>query len=104
MRPDAWLVNPGRGALVDEPALVAALGKDEIGGAALDVFATEPLPADSPLWTHPNVIVSPHMSGDARGWDQALTSLFLAQLMRFSTGQPLGNVVDKALGFAPRVK
>ena len=104
MRPDAWLVNLGRGALVDEPALVAALGKDEIGGAALDVFATEPLPADSPLWTHPNVIVSPHMSGDARGWDRALTDLFLAQLTRFRAGQPLENVVDKTLGFAPRVK
>jgi phosphoglycerate dehydrogenase-like enzyme len=95
-------VNLGRGVLVDEPALIAALGSDAIGGAALDVFATEPLPADSPLWRLPNVIVSPHMSGDALGWERALTDLFLAQLKRYRAGQPLANVVDKNLGFAPR--
>ncbi|HEX6451175.1 MAG TPA: D-2-hydroxyacid dehydrogenase [Trebonia sp.] len=102
MRPDAWLVNLGRGALVNEPALIATLENESIGGAALDVFAREPLPADSPLWGLPNVIVSPHMSGDALGWERALTDLFLAQLKRYRAGQPLANVVDKNLGFTPR--
>lgn len=101
MRGDAWLVNVGRGALVDEPALTRALEAGRIGGAALDVFAAEPLPAESPLWDLPNVIVSPHMSGDARGWEQALTDLFLAQLERYRAGEPLANVVDKSLGFVP---
>lgn len=102
MRGDAWLVNLGRGALVDEPALASALAGNAIGGAALDVFAAEPLPADSPLWGLPNVIVSPHMSGDAQGWERALTDLFLAQLKRYRAGEPLVNVVDKNLGFRPR--
>ena len=104
MRRDAWLVNLGRGALADEPALIRALtasGTAGIGGAALDVFATEPLPEASPLWELPNVIVSPHMSGDARGWDRALTDLFLAQLKRYRAGEPLANVIDKSLGFKP---
>lgn len=101
MRTDAWLVNLGRGRLVEEPALAAAAAAGSIGGAALDVFETEPLPADSPLWTLPNVIVSPHMSGDARGWDAALTDLFAAQLRRYRSGQPLANIVDKHLGYVP---
>jgi phosphoglycerate dehydrogenase-like enzyme len=101
MRPDAWLVNLGRGDLVAESALVDALTSEAIGGAALDVFTQEPLPAAAPLWDLPNVIVSPHMSGDSRGWDKSLTSLFLAQLRRYRAGQPLTNVVDKDLGFIP---
>jgi len=101
MRGDAWLVNVGRGALVDEPALTGALMGGRIGGAALDVFETEPLPADSPLWDLPNVIVSPHMSGDARGWERAMADLFLDQLKRYRAGEPLVNVVDKSLGFVP---
>jgi phosphoglycerate dehydrogenase-like enzyme len=101
MRPQTWLVNLGRGRLVDESALAAAASAGEIGGAALDVFETEPLPAGSPLWALPNVIVSPHMSGDARGWDTALTDLFGAQLRRYRSGQPLANVVDKNLGYVP---
>ena len=101
LRGDAWLVNLGRGGLIDEPALVAALAAGTIGGAALDVFTTEPLPAASPLWDLPNVIVSPHMSGDFRGWDTALTGLFLEQLKRYRAGLPLANVVDKTLGYVP---
>jgi phosphoglycerate dehydrogenase-like enzyme len=101
LRRDAWLVNLGRGGLIDEPALVAALAAGTIGGAALDVFTTEPLPAASPLWDLPNVIVSPHMSGDFRGWDTALTGLFLEQLKRYRAGLPLANVVDKTLGYVP---
>jgi phosphoglycerate dehydrogenase-like enzyme len=101
MRGDAWLVNLGRGPLVDEPALLTALQDGTLGGAALDVFPAEPLPAASPLWDLPNVIVSPHMSGDFRGWEKTVTDLFLAQLRRYQAGQPLANVVDKQLGFAP---
>jgi phosphoglycerate dehydrogenase-like enzyme len=99
VRDDAWIVNLGRGRLIDEPALAAALTGGSIGGAALDAFTEEPLPPGSPLWDLPNVIVSPHMSGDSRGWDTALTSLFLDQLKRYLAGQPLRNVVDKRLGF-----
>jgi len=98
---DAWIVNLGRGGLIDERALMAALAGGTIGGAALDVFTTEPLPAGSPLWDLPNVIVSPHMSGDFRGWDRALTGLFLEQLERYRAGRPLANVVDKSLGYVP---
>jgi phosphoglycerate dehydrogenase-like enzyme len=101
MRPDAWLVNLGRGGLVDEPALVAALRAGTIGGAALDVVSEEPLPAASPLWELPNVIVSPHMSGDFRGFEQALADLFRGQLRRYLAGEPLVNVVSKQLGFVP---
>ena len=99
MRPGSWLINLGRGPLIDEPALITALQNGTIGGAALDVFTDEPLPAESPLWDLPNVIVSPHMSGDFRGWDKALVDLFLAQLRRYCSGEPLINVVDKDLGF-----
>jgi len=94
-------VNLGRGGLIDERALMAALAGGTIGGAALDVFTTEPLPAGSPLWDLPNVIVSPHMSGDFRGWDRALTGLFLEQLKRYRVGRRLANVVDKNLGYVP---
>jgi phosphoglycerate dehydrogenase-like enzyme len=101
LRDDAWLVNLGRGRLVDEAALTAALTSRAIGGAALDVFTSEPLPAGSPLWDLPNVIVSPHMSGDFLGWDTALTGLFRVQLARYRAGEPLANVVDKQLGYVP---
>jgi phosphoglycerate dehydrogenase-like enzyme len=101
MRDDAWLINLGRGVIVDEPALIRALRAGAIGGAALDVFADEPLPAHSPLWSLPNVIVSPHMAADFHGWEGAVTSLFLDQLGRFRTGGQLINVVDKELGFVP---
>lgn len=100
MSRDCWLVNLGRGALVDEPALISALREGMIAGAALDVFAEEPLPVASPLWDLPNVIVSPHMSGDAAGWDQALVKLFTGQFERYQAGKTLMNVVDKDLGFA----
>jgi phosphoglycerate dehydrogenase-like enzyme len=101
MRQDAWLINLGRGTLVDEAALISALRRGEIGGAALDVFADEPLSAGSPLWELPNVIVSPHMSGDFQGWEGALADLFLRQLSRYRSGQPLVNIVDKRLGYIP---
>jgi phosphoglycerate dehydrogenase-like enzyme len=99
MKPSARLVNVGRGALVAEPDLVEALAAGRIAGAALDVFADEPLPASSPLWDMPNVIVSPHMSGDAAGWREELVEVFTSNLSRYREGAPLLNVVDKHRGY-----
>ncbi len=100
MRPDARLINVGRGELVDEKALRAALRDDRLGGAALDVFTTEPLPPNDELWTMPNVIVSPHMSGDVAGWRQDLIDQFTANLRRWINDEPLENVIDKNAGYA----
>jgi phosphoglycerate dehydrogenase-like enzyme len=101
MKPEAVFVNIGRGATVDEPALIEALRAGQIGGAALDVFDVEPLPEDSPLWGMPNVLVSPHRAGDHDGWEADVVALFLENLRRFVAGEPLRNVVDVALGYAP---
>ncbi len=101
MKTTARLINVGRGQLVDEPALIAALRSGSIAGAGLDVFQTEPLPSASPLWAMPNVIVSPHMSADFYGWLQALANQFFDNLDRWLDGQPLRNVVDKKLGYVP---
>ncbi|MGP4023253.1 D-2-hydroxyacid dehydrogenase [Actinomadura sp. 3N407] len=99
MRPSARLINVGRGQLVAEADLVAALRAGRIAGAALDVFEDEPLPASSPLWDMPNVVVSPHMSGDVIGWRDELVRLFAGNLDRYLSGRPLHNVVDKRLGY-----
>ncbi|MDE0288863.1 MAG: D-2-hydroxyacid dehydrogenase [bacterium] len=99
MKTTARLINVGRGQLVDEGALIAALQSRSIGGAALDVFQTEPLPPQSPLWTMPNVIVSPHMSADFHGWLEALAEQFYDNLDRWLGGRTLLNVVDKKLGY-----
>jgi len=101
MKPTARFINVGRGQLVDEAALIDALRSGRIAGAALDVFAEEPVPADHPLWDLPGVIVSPHMSGDFFGWAPALLELFVENFQRWRQGQPLLNVVDKQLGYIP---
>ncbi len=101
MRPGAHLVNVGRGPIVDERALLDALVSGHLGAASLDVFSTEPLPADSPLWTHPSVVISPHMSGDVVGWRDTLAHQFVENAERWLAGLPLANVVDKRLGFVP---
>jgi phosphoglycerate dehydrogenase-like enzyme len=101
MGPGTRFVNVGRGSAVDEAALVRALEQGSIAGAALDVFETEPLPADSPLWSMPNVLVSPHMSANFAGWRETLVELFVENLERYLTGRPLKNVVDKERGYVP---
>ncbi|MDQ0680501.1 phosphoglycerate dehydrogenase-like enzyme [Arthrobacter pascens] len=99
MKPSARLINVGRGELVDTPALTEALTSGSIAGAALDVVHPEPLPAGHPLWGLENVIITPHMSGDTEGYLDDLGKLFVDNLKRYCNGEPLGNVVDKALGF-----
>jgi len=103
MRPSARLINIARGDVLDEDALVAALKAGRLAGAALDVFKTEPLPADHPLWGMANVIISPHMSADVPESTQGLVDLFLQNLARFRRGDALLNQVDKRLGFVPSV-
>ena len=99
MRPGAWFVNVGRGATVDEPALVEALRAGRPGAAALDVFEIEPLPDASPLWSLPNVIVSPHISGDVERWETQVVDLFVDNVGRFVRGEPMRNLVDVRAGF-----
>ena len=101
MRPTARFVNVGRGSTVDEDALAAALERGALAGAALDVFQEEPLPATSPLWDLPNVLISPHVSADFAGWREALVELFVDNLRRYLAGDPLRNVVDKERGYVP---
>ena len=99
MKPSAILVNIGRGGLVDEPALVRALQENVIAGAGLDVFETEPLPEDSPLWKMKNVIITPHMAGDTPHYDERALKIFLENLRHYAAGEPLTHVVDKQLGY-----
>ncbi|MFC8430819.1 D-2-hydroxyacid dehydrogenase [Streptomyces sp. NPDC057253] len=101
MQPSARFINIGRGQLVVEEALVEALSKRWIAGAALDVFDTEPLPPDSPLWHVPGLIVSPHMSGDTVGWRDELAAQFVEMYERWDAGRSLVNVVDKQRGYVP---
>ena len=95
IKPGAVLINIARGAVVDEPAMIAALRSCHLGGAALDVFAKEPLPADSPLWDMPNVLVCPHSASTVHSENAQLTTLFCENLRRYLHGEPLVNVFDK---------
>jgi phosphoglycerate dehydrogenase-like enzyme len=99
MRRDAVLVNVSRGALVDETALAEALADGTIGAAALDVFQDEPLPADSPLWRLPNVLITPHTSWIRTDHWDVMTDLFARNLVRFEAALPLENLVDKLAGY-----
>jgi len=94
MKPTATLINVARGRIVDEAALITALREDWIAGACLDVFATEPLPAASPLWSLPNAIVTPHNSGYSPLNNARAMAIFLDNLGRFVRGEPLRNVVE----------
>jgi len=99
MKPSAYLVNVGRGEVVDQGALIEALRAGRIGGAGLDVFEREPLEADSPLWAMENTILTPHMSGAFKGYVEICCELFADNVRRFVAGQPLLNQVDPALGY-----
>ena len=99
VKPGALLVNIARGAVVDEPALLAALQDGRLGGAALDVTAQEPLPAESPLWSAPNIIISPHISGRSLRYGERLTTLLLDNIARYREGRPLRNLVEVARGY-----
>jgi phosphoglycerate dehydrogenase-like enzyme len=99
MKPDAYLINVGRGPQVDESALADALRNHQIAGAALDVFEREPLPPDSPLWSVPNLLITPHTAGlTDKLWDRHY-ELFSENLRRYLTRQPLLYVVDKHKGY-----
>ncbi|MFB7269813.1 D-2-hydroxyacid dehydrogenase [Streptomyces sp. NPDC056244] len=101
MQPSARFINVGRGQLVVESDLIAAVSKRWIAGAALDVFEREPLDPESPLWDVPGLIVSPHMSGDTVGWRDRLGAQFVELYELWAAGKPLPNVVDKKRGYVP---
>ncbi len=101
MAAHARFINVGRGALVVEDALLAALNDGQIAGAALDVFVEEPLPLESPLWRAPNCLISPHMSGDTIEFEAAMADQFMTNWEHYLAGAPLNNIVDKKLGFVP---
>jgi len=99
MKPDAYIINVGRGPLIDEAALLHALQTKRIAGAALDVFVEEPLPAESPLWSLDNLLITPHTAAvTERLWDRH-SELIVENLRRLLAGQPLLNVVDKSKGY-----
>lgn len=97
--PQAWLVNIGRGPLIDHEALVAALQTRRIGGVALDVTEPEPLPAHSPLWQLDNVLITPHIAGLSTHYDERAVELFCENLRRYLAGAPLLNQVQRELGY-----
>jgi phosphoglycerate dehydrogenase-like enzyme len=99
MKSSAILINVGRGAVVDETALVESLRGGGIAGAALDVFAQEPLPADHPFYEMENVIVSPHVAGATPRYDSLVVDVFVENLKRYLAGQPLLNTVDWSAGY-----
>lgn len=99
MKKTAFLINVGRGGIVDEDALQHALHSGQIAGAALDVFEAEPLPADSPLWKTPNLIISPHVSGNTEDYNEKAAALFIDNLKRYLGKKELLNLVDVERGY-----
>ena len=99
MKPSAFFINIGRGMTTKLDDLVAALHAGEIAGAALDVFEQEPLPAEHPLWTMPNVLLTPHMAGWGPYLDDRRYQIMIDNCRAFLGGRPLRNVVDKASWF-----
>ncbi len=98
MKKTAVIIDVSRGGVIEESALVAALENDSIRGAALDVFVTEPLPADHPLWRHDNVIITPHCSSVYDGWSLRSVAMFEQNLARYRNGDPLTNIVNPDRG------
>ena len=99
MKPTAWLLNFGRGHLIDDSDLVAAVKAGTIAGAVLDVFRQEPLPADHPFWATEGILVLPHIGGPHPERDRIVARLFVENLRRFLDGEPLMEVVDRAAGY-----
>ena len=99
MKPGARFINVARGDLVDETALIAALESGHVGGAYLDVFATEPLPSDSPLWDMENALITGHSGAGSADRDERVAEIFLENLRRYLDGRPLVNVYDHKRGY-----
>ena len=99
MKSTAFLLNVARGGVVDQAALISALKAGTIAGAGLDVTSPEPLPADSELWALPNVILTPHMSGNVEGYGHKAATVFVANLRRYVAGEPLEHLANPALGY-----
>jgi phosphoglycerate dehydrogenase-like enzyme len=99
MKPEAIVMNVGRGPVIDEAAITEALRSGRIRGAALDVFEVEPLPADSALWGMPNVLISAHTADHTKDWLNDAADFFVEQFGRWSKGEPLKNLVDKHAGY-----
>ena len=93
----AQIVNPGRGTLIDDDALLAALDSDQIGHATLDVFRTEPLPADHPYWSHPKVTVTPHIAAETRA--DTASDVIAENIRRSEAGEPLLHLVNRHAGY-----
>ena len=100
MKPTAYLINVSRGGVVDDEALADALQRGVIAGAASDVFESEPLPSDSPLWKLPNLIISPHLAGAAVDYREQAALLFVEHLKRYLARKDLLNLVDRTRGLA----
>jgi phosphoglycerate dehydrogenase-like enzyme len=99
MKPSGVLINVGRGPVINEQALIAALKSNKIRGAALDVFDKEPLPENHPYWSMENVLLSPHCADHTASWLEEAMQLFVKNFFRFERGEPLLNVIDKRAGY-----
>jgi phosphoglycerate dehydrogenase-like enzyme len=99
MKEGAYLVNVSRGGVVDERALLNAIDAGRLAGAALDVFESEPLPEDSPLWEDWRLDLTPHIAGLASDYEERVRGLFKDNLTRYLAGDPLVNVIDRRVGY-----
>jgi phosphoglycerate dehydrogenase-like enzyme len=99
MKKGSYVVNTARGPIIDEAALIDALRAEKIGGAALDTFNKEPLPPDSPLWTLPNVMITPHTSNSSPKVRERTLALFVENVRRYKAGEPLLNRVNVEAGY-----
>jgi phosphoglycerate dehydrogenase-like enzyme len=99
MKPGSYLINVGRGGIVEEEALIEALESGHLRGAIMDVFAQEPLPPDNPLWTTPNLIITPHIAGNTDDYHQKAALVFEENLRRYAEREPLLNLVDREAGY-----
>ena len=99
MKPSAWVLNFGRGQIINDADLMAATREKKIAGALLDVFRQEPLPSEHPFWKAPGIIVLPHIGGPHPQRDRFVARLFVENLKRFLDGEPLKEVVDRSAGY-----